>query len=114
MDIQRLRNLTTGILHTDMSHVYLDIEYLVGIKGIMTHMIPNALKALKPYLMKKCTDPRFWDDKYDKDKTHIGEFDIEPMNETEQKEFWERYNKLPSPLEGKKVISVMKRLQDEI
>jgi len=36
------------------------------------------------------------------------------MNETEQKEFWERYNKLPSPLEGKKVISVMKRLQDEI
>jgi len=99
MDIQRLRNLTTGILHTDMSHVYLDIEYLVGIK--------NALKALKPYLMKKCTDPRFWNSKYDKDKTHIGEFDIEPMNETEQKEFWERYNKLPSPLEGKKVISVM-------
>ena len=50
MDIQRIRNLTTGSLHTDMDHVYKDIEYIVGEKGIMTHMIPNACSSLEPYL----------------------------------------------------------------
>ena len=26
MNIQRLRNLTTGILHTEMGHIYQDLE----------------------------------------------------------------------------------------
>lgn len=30
MDIQRLRNLTTGRLHTEMAHIYQDIEYLTS------------------------------------------------------------------------------------
>ena len=64
MDIQRLRNLTTGRLHTHITDVYQDIEFFTGEKGIMTHMIPNAHRALEPYLREAVTDARlddvFW------------------------------------------------------
>lgn len=46
MDVQRLRNLTTGRLHTEIGFVYEDIEHLTGVKGIMTHMMPRAMRAL--------------------------------------------------------------------
>lgn len=50
MEIQRLRNLTTGILHTEVGHIYEDIEFLTGEKGIMTHMLPRACEAMMPIL----------------------------------------------------------------
>ena len=106
MDIQRLRNLTTERLHTDISHVYQDIGYIVGEKGIMTHEIPNALKAIKPYLMSKINDNRFWNGEYD--PTHQGEIDVPPMDHSEKEEFWERYSGLPSLLNGKNVIAVIR------
>ena len=53
MDIQRLRNLTTGRLHTKMEHIYADIEHLTGAEGVMTHQLPNACRALEPYLREK-------------------------------------------------------------
>lgn len=89
MNIQRLRNLTTGKLHTIIDHVYQDIEYITGEKGIMTHNIPNALKAIKPYLKSKVEDPLFWDNKYS--PNHIGEIQIEPMGKDEQEEFWKLF-----------------------
>jgi len=104
MNIQRLRNLTTGRLHTDIGHVYQDIEYFTGETGVMTHMLPNANRALKPYLEQKVSNPRFYDGEYD--PSHIGEIDIEPMDETEKGKFWERYAALPSPLAGKNIIAV--------
>jgi hypothetical protein len=76
MDIQRLRNLTTGRLHTDVGFIYQDIEYLTGEKGVMTHMLPNAMRALEPWLREKLSDRRLWDGEYD--PSHIGEIDIEP------------------------------------
>lgn len=94
-DIQRIRNLTTGRLHTEMDHIYEDIEYIVGEKGIMTHMLPNASRALLPYLEKVITDKRFFDGQYD--TTHTGEFTIHPMGIEEQEEFWKRYEALPHP-----------------
>ncbi len=36
-DIQRLRNLTTGILHTEIGHIYEDIESITGAKGVMAN-----------------------------------------------------------------------------
>jgi hypothetical protein len=105
MDIQRLRNLTTGRLHTKMEHIYQDIEFLTGEKGVMTHMLPNAFRALEPYLRGKVTDSKFWEDVYD--TTHTGEIDVLPMDESERKSFWERYGALPSPLAGKQVIGVV-------
>lgn len=99
MDIQRLRNLTTRRLHTDMYHVYQDIEYLTGIDGVMTHMIPNMMMAMDPWLKEKVVDSKFWDGEYNLD--HCGEFEIEPMNDQEQKLVLQRYSELPHPFAGK-------------
>ena len=96
MDIQRLRNLTTRRLHTKMEHIYADIEYLTGEKGVMTHQLPNANRALEPYLRKKVTEARFWDGKYD--TTHTGEIYVPPMDQAEKKAMWERYGAMPSLL----------------
>ena len=62
MDIKRLRSLTTGRLHTEITHVYEDIEAITRTPGLMTHQIPNAITALKPWLLENVTDTRFWDD----------------------------------------------------
>ena len=74
MDIQRLRNLTTGRLHTDISHVYEDLGIITGEAGLMTHMLPRAMRAAEPWLREHVTDARFWDEQYD--TTHTGEFDL--------------------------------------
>ena len=95
MDIQRLRNLTTGFLHTEIGYVYQDLEFFIGKEGVFTHMIPNLNRALKPYLQGKLSDPRFWDGKYD--PTHTGKIDIEPMGAEEKAAFIERYKALPHP-----------------
>lgn len=105
MDIQRLRNLTTGRLHTSIDCVYQDIEYLTGEKGVMTHMLPRALRALEPYLREKVPDARFWQDSYD--TTHIGEVDVPPMDAAAKAEFWKRYAAQPNPLAGKDVVTVV-------
>lgn len=95
MDIQRIRNLTTHRLHTKMEDIYRDIEFIVGEEGIMTHMLPNAVGAMTPYLKEQITDPRFWDDQFD--PTHVGEVELLPMTLRDQQEFWKRYGELPSP-----------------
>ena len=104
MDIQRLRNLTTGKLHTRIENIYEDIELLTGIDGIMTHMLPNASRAMESYLKDSVKEPRFWDGKYD--TSHRGDCDISPMNDKEKEVFIKKYNQLTNPLEGKKVIPV--------
>ena len=94
MNIQRLRNLTTFVLHTTLSDIYEDIEWLTGSEGIMTHQLPNAVYALRPYL-EKHLDGRFFDDQFD--TSHTGVVVIPQMDAAEKKEFWERYAALPSP-----------------
>jgi len=96
MNIQRLRNLTTERLHTKMDDIYEDIEYLVGENGLFSHQIPNAYRALLPWLREKVTEQRFWNGQFD--ETHVGEFDISPMTKDEQSSFWKRFSELPSPL----------------
>jgi hypothetical protein len=105
MDIQRLRNLTTGRLHTKMDDIYQDIEWLVGESGIMTHMLPRAVRALEPFLKEQCPDEKFWLDEYD--TTHTGTIDINPLSAEQRGEFRRAYGALPNPLEGKTVIPVM-------
>lgn len=104
MDIQRVRTLTTGILHTCVEDVCKDIEYITDAPGIMTHMIPRAIEALELYLRQYCSDPRFWEGKLD--TTHCGEIDIPVMNKEEKEAFFARYGNLPSPLEGNEIIIV--------
>ena len=101
MDIQRVRNLTTGRLHTSMDDIYKDIEFLTGEEGIMTHMLPRARDAMMPILGERLktveNSERFFDDKYD--ITHIGEVNLPTFTEDERKIFWENYSKLPSLLD---------------
>ena len=92
MTNQRIRNLSTGRLHTKMSDIYEDIEYIVGESGIMTHMLPTAREALLPWLRTQVPDARFWEDVYD--PQHDGETALSPMTLDEQKQFWYLYESL--------------------
>lgn len=104
MDIQRLRNLTTGRLHTDIGHVYEDLGWITGETGLMTHMLPRAMRAVEPWLRKFVTGERFWEDKYD--PTHTGEIELPMPTEEDRAEMFERYKAQPNPLAGKTVIGV--------
>ena len=96
MDIQRLRNLTTGMLHTEITHVYEDIETITGLPGLRTHQIPNAITALKPWLLDNVMNSRFWDDNFD--ITHVGNIELPEMTDDERDALLERFADLPSPL----------------
>lgn len=95
MDKQRLRNLTTGFLHTDVGYIYQDLEFITGMGGIMTHMLPNILRAVEPWLRVKVTDQEYWDDEYKPELT--GNYDLQPMDEQERELMLERYSALPHP-----------------
>lgn len=57
-DVQRLRNLTTGILHTRCEDIYLDIERLTG-QAYLTHQLLAAHRALVPYLRRRVPGEHF-------------------------------------------------------
>ena len=104
MNIQRLRNLTTGRLHTEMGHIYEDLGEIIGEKGLMTHMLPRVLRAVEPWLRQHVTDPRFWNGEYD--VTHTGDFELPIPTNADRKAMIERYMAQPNPLDGKPVIAV--------
>ena len=95
MTNQRLRNLTTGRLHTCMDDIYEDLELITNMKGIMTHMLPRACKAIRPWLKKHLTDERFWNDEYD--TGHTGDTELPIMTPDEQGEMMRLYSEQPSP-----------------
>ena len=104
MDIQRLRTLTTGRLHSPfVDKIYDDLREITGF-SFCTHEIGNACIAAKPYLERFATDSRFWNSEYD--PTHVGEIDVPPMDEAERDAFSKRMSNLPNLLEGKKVVWV--------
>ena len=92
MDVQRLRNLTTGVVHTEEEHIPQDIEYLTGVPGILGEMIPAAIKALKPWLSDLIDDDSMWGAWVD--VSNQGELEIHPMNYAEKKAFFKRFNRL--------------------
>ena len=104
MEIQRLRNLTTGRLHTEMGDIYEDLGYLIGDDGIMTHMLPRIMDAVEPWLREHISDSRFWDGKYD--TTHTGEYELPEPTIVDRAIMFDRYKTMTSPLEGKKVIAI--------
>lgn len=104
MEIQRLRNLTTGRLHTEIGYVYEDLEAIIGERGLMTHMLPRVMRAVEPWLREHVTEQRFWDDEYD--PTHTGEYDIPEPTEDDRVAMFDRYKAQPNPLDGKDVIVV--------
>ena len=103
-DIQRLRNLTTSKLHTNMEHVYLDLESLSGETGLMTHMLPRVCRACLPWLHKHLRDARFWNGEYD--PSHTGEIELPEPTDADRKEMRDGYIAQPDPLAGKPVIVI--------
>ena len=95
-DVQRLRNLTTGILHTEMGHVYEDLERITGEPGIMTHMIPRMCRAIEPWLREHVQDERFWNDAWD--TGHFGEITLPEPTQEERQKMIERFAAQPNPL----------------
>jgi len=108
----RLRNLTTGILHSEIHHVYMDLEEITGTEGIMTHMLPNFVRAVLPWLRENVKDPIFWNGQYD--PSQQGEIVIPDPTKEEQKEMLDRYLAFPSPLEGKRVVGVLYERNPEL
>jgi hypothetical protein len=95
MDILRLRSLTTGKLHTDVGHVYQDLEFITGVQGFMTHQLPNVMRAVEPWLKENVLCDQFWNGEYNPEL--IGDFDIQPMTKIEREKFEKRYAELPHP-----------------
>jgi hypothetical protein len=105
IQIQRLRNLTTGRLHTEIGSIYEDLGAIIGGTGLMTHMLPRALRACEPWLREHVTDPRFWDGEYD--TTHIGEIELPEPSDEDRRAMLARYLDQPNPLEGRNVVNVL-------
>lgn len=87
--VGKLRNITTGILHTSIGDVYEFLEQYTGAEGIMTHQIPSACRALEPIIKNKL--PESW---FVKEWIKVGleaETDCPDMSENERKQFWESY-----------------------
>jgi len=104
MNIQRIRNLTTSKLHTEMAHIYEDLAIITGQAGLMTHMLPGVRNAVEPWLRDKLPEPRFWDGQFD--QSHTGEIELPTPTEDERKAMFERYAAQPNLLAGKTVIGV--------
>lgn len=88
-----------------MGHIYEDLGTITGETGLMTHMLPRAMRAVEPWLRDNITDPRFWDGEYD--TTHIGEVELPMPNAADREAMFERYAAQPNPLEDKDVIGVV-------
>ena len=84
IDSQRLRNLTTGRLHTEMTHIYDDIGWLFDM-SFFTHQLPSAYKVILPWLKENVKDPRYFDGKYD--VTHVGSYDLPEPTEEDRRNF---------------------------
>ena len=78
-----------------MEDIYYDIKMLVGGAGFVTHMLPNAIDAIEPYLREVAPDARLWDGAHD--ESHMGQVVIPQMSDEQRAEFWKRYYALPSP-----------------
>ena len=97
MEASRLRNLTTGRLHTEMGHIYEDLGLITGMDGLMTHMLPRALKAVEPWLREVVTSREYWDGEYIPEVE--GHFILRDPTKEEQAEMVARYMDQPRPFE---------------
>jgi hypothetical protein len=82
MDNQRIRNLTTGCLHTSMEDMEEDLCFLTGYDGLLDMQLPRVKDALIPFLKDQLGEnSRFFDGKYD--ITHTGNTLLRPLFQDE-------------------------------
>ena len=88
-----------------MEHIYEDLALITGESGLMTHMLPRAMRACEPWLREHVTDQRFWDGQFD--VTHTGELPLPTPNEADRRVMFELFAAQSNPLDGKDVIRVL-------
>jgi len=88
MNIQRIRNLTTGILHTRQEHVQEDLEFLFG-HELPETLIPEIASAIMPWLREKLQDERLFNPEYDPNQQ--GDVNLQPLTKPERESFWRGY-----------------------
>jgi hypothetical protein len=85
----KLRNVTSGRLHTNIGDVYQFYTEYCGADGIMTHHIPSAFQALLPILKSKLSEEWFTDEWI---KTGLDEpVEVPEMTQDEKDKFWESF-----------------------
>lgn len=85
-----------------MEHIYEDLEIITGEAGLMTHMLPRAMRSVEPWLRENVTDARFWNGEYD--TTHTGELELPMPTQGDREAMFNRYADQPNPLAGKDII----------
>lgn len=65
MNNQRLRNLTTGRLHTCIKDIKEDLAGLLGLPDLQTINILSARDTVILWLVNQVSDMRFWELEYD-------------------------------------------------
>lgn len=92
----KLRNVTSGRLHTDIGHVYEFYNEYTGADGIMTHHLPSAFQALLPILKGKLSDEWFTDEWI---KTGLDEpVEVPEMTQEERDSFWKSFGEYASKM----------------
>ena len=89
--VGKLRNITTGILHTNIDDVYEFFEIYTNEKGIMTHHLGSATKAMQPILKTKLSKQWFYK-KWNKLNNDL-EWEVSNLTEDERKLFFSQFNK---------------------
>lgn len=94
----KLRNVTSGRLHTDIGDVYKFYEEYCEADGIMTHQIPSAFKALLPILKGKLSEEWFTDEWI---KTGLDEpAEIAELTTEEKAAFWKSFGEHAAEMWG--------------
>lgn len=96
---QRLRNLTTGRLHTQMQHIYDDLGRITG-QEVMEHIRERAINAVEPWLRQVVSDERFWNGEYDPE--HVGELELPDPTEEDRQLMTERFSGVTKKFYGEK------------
>lgn len=82
MKNQRIRNLTTGRIHTSMSDLEEDLCFLTGYDGLLDTQFQSVRDALIPFLKDQLGEnSRFFDGLYD--VTHTGDTSLRPLFQDE-------------------------------
>jgi hypothetical protein len=66
---QRLRSLTTGLVHTDMNDIMDDLRKILGSR-VTVPTIGAAIGSVRPWLQAQGLDKRFWVER--RDTAHTG------------------------------------------
>jgi len=90
----KLRNITTGIMHTEIKDVYLFFEEYTGEKGIMTHHLSSAIKAITDILKTKLSDKWFTKEWIKEELDEV--IEIPDITEEEKASFWKLFQEYNS------------------